>query len=346
MSNLPSNLYTHKKLRFYTGKDLLILSTDSHEPIIDGMLYEMDYIMLTADPKVGKTIFAQQIACSISSGTKFLNTFDTRKNMVWYFATEGKDEDIKDRFIRMSKYVNVEPDNIVLICCAGLRFNTQEGIGYIKYMLEKYKNRLPKVIIIDALYMSIKGSLKDDESVIDFHTVIRWFSEQCKAAVILVHHMTKPSRDRDGTYFERSDRDSYGSTFLMGAVDHCMWMEKWEKTKDDKDRFIHCDTQRSGNVVEDFRIRLNEPEPLYFTMVSVHDEEKKDMVQLLKDNPNGFTVKELEKKVKYKKSIIYSTLSELVGEGKIEKVGGKGKTYRMKVEDKKIEILNIPSVTI
>jgi RecA-family ATPase len=243
-----------KKLpfRIYTGKDILLRDETKSQPLIQGILFENDYIMIAAKKKSYKSILTMQMACNLSSGTKLLDTFKVPKpQMVWYFATEGKDEDIKDRFIRMSQYVKINTENILLICSPGFRFNSRFGTEYIKYLCEKYKDKLPKVIIIDALYMALKGSIKDDEDVNDFTTQVRVFAEHCNAAVIIVHH-TKKSTIYEGRVVDLGDEEVYGSAFLLASVDHCFLMEKLPG--DDKRAVLRCDTQRSGNIVEEIEI--------------------------------------------------------------------------------------------
>ena len=118
------------------------------------MLYEEDYIMLAAQDKMGKTILAQQIACNLTTGSPFLGVFEIPKPVnVWYIATEGKTRDLKDRFLRMSRGVKIDTSKLKLIPTV-FRFNTEKGFRCLEEIVSKYKDDLPKVIIIDALYYS------------------------------------------------------------------------------------------------------------------------------------------------------------------------------------------------
>jgi len=194
-----------KLYRVIEGDDILKLSENKADAIVEGMINENDYIMLVAEEKMGKTILAQQLACSLTKGIPFLGTFDIPKpTRVWYFATEGKAEDLKDRFIRMNRGVPMDTSMLKLIP-SSFRFNTPEGLKSLSNLIEEYKDELPKVIIIDALYRAIKGSIRNDDIVNEFHHTIAWLIEQCDCAVVLVHHMTKPQRTPTGQYMERSD---------------------------------------------------------------------------------------------------------------------------------------------
>lgn len=320
----------NKTYRVYTGDELLTLSADKSEPLVEDILFENDYIMIVAPPKMCKTVLSLQLTASLSSGTAFLDTFDIPNPVnVWYFSTEGKDEDLKDRLIRINKKVPVNANNIKLICSAGFMFNTKKGIDDINSLVKDYADSLPKVIVIDSLYAAVKGSLKDDDVVNGFHAVIRQFAERCDAAIVLVHHMRKAGKDVKGNFFQRSDDDTFGSVFLMGAVDHCFWLESWTKDKDCKlDRVLRCDTQRGGNIASDIRIRLNEPDPLHFTIVNKHEKEKANILKLITKNDDGLNVSQLIKKSTLKRSSIYVILKSLLDDEKIVKLGGKIKIYK------------------
>lgn len=322
--------------REYVGDEIITLSEHKEEPIVESILFENDYSMLIAEAKNGKTIFCQQLACNITSGTPFLGIFDVPRALpVWYIATEGKDEDLKDRFIRISKAVELNTDNLVLICSSSFRFNTVSGQRYIEELLEKHKDRLPKVIIIDALYRALKGDLNSNKDVNEFHNVVGKLADACDASVLIVHHMTKPQRNKDGDYQQRSDNDAYGSAFLMASVDQCYWLEKWYKTEDKLDRILRCDTQRGGDKIDSIRLRLIEPDPLYFVVVSKHDEEMKMIRNVLKHKNEGLNFNQLMIKCKIRKSTLYYALSDLVKYENIEKFGrGKYKMYRLKNQGK------------
>lgn len=317
-----------KPFRPYSGKEIFTLSEEKKQPIVEGFLYENDYVMITAQPKTGKSILVQQLAINLSSGTPFLDVLTVPKPVkVWYFATEGKDEDIKDRMIRISHAVQANPDNLVLFCSAGIRFNTPMG----KKLLEDLVNAadrdkcLPKVIIIDALYRAIKGSLKDDETVNDFQEVVCSMADKCDAALIIVHHMRKKQFFQDGSTAKASDDDTYGSAFLKAAVDQMYWLEKCEKNE--RDVLLKCDTQRSGKIMESYRLTLLEPDPLHFKIISLHQEEVHRLLTILSSSKLPLDVTTLKKRTGLTKSVLYAVLKEMTDSGQIKKSGNYNSSY-------------------
>jgi hypothetical protein len=305
-----------KSYRTYTGKDLFTIDGDRSQPIIEGLLYEKDFVLVVGKAKTNKSIFSMQIASSISSGTPFLDTFDVPKpRMVWYFATEGKDNDIKERFYNMSQGVDIDSDNILLICSPGFRFNTEEGVLRLNQLLKENGDRLPNVIIIDALYKSIKGSMKDDNNITDFLHVVGEFADKCHSAVILVHHKTKTMYNQ-GKALDRGDEDTYGSSFLLNAVDHSINING---TSASKSRDISITTQRSGNIVDNLKVELVAPIPLCLRIIGTGSDREAELFNIIHSSKNGVSFDQISKKFDVGKTTIYSMLKNLQANNQISK---------------------------
>ena len=325
-------LLEKKLYKVISGADILTLSSEKTDPIIDGILYPKDYIMIVAEEKMGKTIIAQQLSCNLTKGHPFLGIFDIPKPInVWYFITEGKEDDIKDRFIRMSRGVEVDINKLMLIPTF-FRFNTPLGLSALEEIVNTNTALRPDVIIVDSLYPAIKGSLRDEEVVNDFHFTIRWIQRELNCAVILIHHFTKRVRTPEGKVIERTDKDLFGSAFFAAAVDHVLWLDRWqygEKEEKGTDKILKCDTQRSGKIFDSVRIRLLEPDPLFFESVSMHMEEAHRILEVIKSGKeHGFNVDEIRLKSKVGRSVTYQVLKELLSKHLIEKSDGKVKYYK------------------
>ena len=316
-------------LRRYTGNELITLNKDKQDPIVEGILFPNDYVLLVSEPKVGKSILALQLAASISSGTPFLDTFKVSKAYkVWYFATEGKDEDIKKRLIEMKKMVPFNLDNFVLFCSAGFRLNTSIGKNGVQQLLGLYKDELPKVIIIDALYLAIQGTLKDDGVVNEFNYIIRQFAEKCDAALIIVHHTKKPTI-MDGKLYSPENKmgEIFGSIFLPAGADHIFHMGYNKKTN------LHsllCQSQRSGEIAEFITMKMEEPTPLGFIHVTEEKSGGNPLKGFLQACSQGLTIKELMKKTNSSRASIYRWIEEEKNE--IEQVSHYPAIYRLRNE--------------
>ncbi len=300
--------------KIITGPDLLVIDPTKREPLVEGFIYKKDYVMLEAEPKVGKTILTQHLTSCMSKGEPFLGVYHIPKPLrVWYFATEGKEDDLKDRWYRINKIVPMDCNNVFLIptCFA---FNSARGITCLSEIMEKLKELPPDIIVIDSVYRAIAGKLTDESVINSFHHQMAILQHEYSCAILLVHHLTKPSYNAStGKKRERGEFDGFGSVFISAAVDHVFRLEKMEKEEETnkEDRVLTCNTQRSGDIVNTLRLRLVEPDPLYFSTVSMYEKEKHIVLELIKTSKEGIGISDLIKKSSLTRSIIYYTLSEL-----------------------------------
>ena len=323
--------------KVFEGSSLLTVPEDASEPIIEDILFKNDIVMLVAEDKQGKTIMATQMACSLTVGKPFLDVFDIPEPVnVWYFAHEGKEGSIIDRLIRTGNHTGYNEDRLKVFSAPKLRWNDDHCKEGFDYLLEQYKEDLPKVIIIDPLYAAMAGDLNSNVSMGDFIHNVRCFAGECGASVILIHHMKKSQRDDKGNYYKRSDGDAYGSALMKWAVDHVFWIDTYRYAKGeeapqdnkDRDRWFKCDTQRGGNIVNGLRLKLNHDDPLYFSIVDKHIHEHHKVMALLRSNPEGMNVAELIKRSRIARASMYIILRELQEIRSVEKYGEKTKYYK------------------
>jgi len=299
------------QFRVYEGDNLLQISEEKTHPLIQDFLYENDYVLLVAKEKIGKSILALQLACNLSSGTPFLDTLEITKPVkVWYFATEGKDNDIKQRLVNMTKVIPMNKNNFKLICSAGLRINTPEDYGGMTSLLKRYKDELPKVIIIDPLYMAVKGSLKDDNVINDFTHIMRRVAEACDASILIIHHSKRPFRMTDGSIMTLGDDEIFGSAFLKASVDHVFYMGNMTHTLH---KFLKCETQRSGNIIDTMELRLHELSPLYFEQIETSKDELIKGIEELLMKHKTLTVPQLAKYLDVSRVSIYTNIKKIKG---------------------------------
>jgi len=316
--------------RLYQGQAIFQLEDNKAEAIVEGLIYENDTILIVAPPKMSKIVFAMQLACNLSSGTQFLNFLDIpRPVSVLYIATEMKDDELKDRFIRTSHFVDTNVDNLALVCTKGANFklNTPIGRRALNELITLYKQAPPKVVFIDSVYKAFYGSLTKDDVVNEFLTEVDRMSAEFDCAVVLVHHSKKATRDKDNMEYASSDADTYGSQFLIGSVDHIIRLEKIRKESAPLDRFVRCETQRTGKVITDIRIRLNEPDPLYFHMIGNVETEKASVLQMLTKETELIDISQMMKKVSLGRTKMYQCLKELLSQRLITKEGTRTKLY-------------------
>jgi hypothetical protein len=293
--------------RVYEGSGILQVSEEKTKPLVQDFLYEDDFVILMAKQKEGKSLVALQLMCNLSTGSPFLDTFEIPNPVrVWYFALEGKDNDTKRRMVHMTHKLKCDTNMVKIFCCDGIQFNTKVGMIMLSDILSKYKDELPRVIIIDPLYQAMAGSLSDDAIVRDFISKIRILSHICNASVIILHHSKRPFRLQDGTTKELGDEELFGSVFWKASVDHIFYMGAIGTTGN---KFVKCDTQRSGDIVDMFEMKLHQPNPLYWEKVNVSTDVADKVAMLMQTR--RVTVQDIMETFKLSRVSVYENLKKL-----------------------------------
>ncbi len=294
--------------------DSLYQKDSSSEPIVEHILWERDVVMLLGSEKAGKSVLAHQLACAITSGTKFLDKFKVpNPHGVIYLQSEGKEEETIDRMMSMTTYVACDKNKFARLYKKFFPIDVDE----FKEILDNKISELPflpKVMFVDAIYMSMIGDLIDNKEVRKFIANISAIVEKYKMTCVLVHHESKEPLADDGSTINRGDKGSYGSIFLRAWVDHILYLKKVGKIT----RTFSCDTQRSGKIMtkEDLVLIDN---PLHFEIRENVGATAQQIHSIIKISKNT-TVEKLAVVLGLAESTIKNGLRELLHEGKIVEV--------------------------
>lgn len=316
-------------VRCYTGSDLLRFGDTVYEPLVEGIMHRGDLVMMSGLPKSNKSTFAMQLACSLSTGTPFLGTLSVPKpGTTWYFSTEGKDDEMRERLLRMSHAVPVDLDRIKLFCSSQFKVNTPIGQKIITDTVTRYADSLPDLIILDSLYSCFKGKLTEDDVVNEYLTILRNFSEICgDATIFLFHHLKKQIKTPTGDLIRQDTNDSFGSVFFVGQADHVFTIAKSNKNK--MDRLVTCDVQRSNRIVDELYLHLNQPDPFYLSLANKHDAERDAVIKLLTTAKTGLSAQEIIETADISKSLGYIILGELERNNRVTKSKGYAGLYTL-----------------
>ena len=245
------------------------INEEADNYLIEGLLWENNNIILLAKEKVGKSIFALQMACSLSCGEAFLGEYEIPEAMpILYIQTESTRHETIQRLKAMTHEdgVSWNPDNFHLMCTHSLELDTDHCLGWLIEEIEKKKLK-PKVIFLDPLYMSMKGGLSDDEKSRDLSRNIRKLCEGFKCANVVVHHEHRTRRNKEGIKIDEGDEAIMGSFVWKAFPNHVIHL----RMRADKIRTLTCTTQRSSRVIEEMRLHLVQPLPLHYTIMGTPD---------------------------------------------------------------------------
>lgn len=179
--------------------------TIKKDSIVDNLMKSNGLYCLVARPKVGKSIFALQLAHSIATGTIFLG-FRTSPSAVLYISTEMNSAQLLNRI----KLMNLEfkEDNFFLIEQEADK--RKLNLMDLQIELQDFANNNGRFVIIDMFSGIDLNNGYDLNSYQDIgQCVLPKFRELCikyNFTILLIHHLNK-------------NNSSLGSTAIDGSVD-------------------------------------------------------------------------------------------------------------------------------
>jgi hypothetical protein len=310
--------------RSYSGTELLGLKFNKRPWLVDRVMRERDSVLFVGNEKVGKSLFIQQMMFNMTSGTPFLDQFDVaRECRVSYLQLEGELEDTQDRAERMIRSnVQFKPENFQILFYPTVDMQdlnvTQE---LFKAIMQFHQ---PDLVVVDCVYAAMRGSLSDDEAVRAFLSNVRWLKNALHCAVLMIHHRRKSRFDNHGKVVEEDDDSTFGSKFLKAFPDSIFMFSLNQKTMQ---RTLTCATQRSGDIVRDTEIVLNEPDPLYFTVGGLERGRAVELYQYLQQcGDEGASVVDIMDRFAMSRPTVFRTLRDL-GATVTHRKNGKQTTY-------------------
>lgn len=174
--------------------------------IVENLMKSNGLYCLVARPKVGKSLFALQLANSIATGTSFLG-FSTKPSPVLYISTEMSSMQIGERIEKMKLNFN---DNNFLLREQEVN-ERQLNLMDLQIDFQDFSiNYGGKFVIIDMLCGVNMDSNYDLNNYQDIGKyVMNKYRELCKKynlTILLIHHLNK-------------NNSSLGSTAIDGSVD-------------------------------------------------------------------------------------------------------------------------------
>lgn len=198
--------------------DLANLDLISH-PLVENFLYEQTATMLMADPGVGKSVLAMQLALSLANGEPLFGVLPVPKRQpVYYLQLEGSYYKAIQRLRLMQQHLPIVTGLNEGLCWDRLDLLNVLNATHVTSLVERIASwGTPAVIIFDPIYRSVMGGLSKDEVASQFCAVSDRLMQQFHCANLLVHH-THRSQFLDGKKLQEDD-PFYGSQWLKAHVD-------------------------------------------------------------------------------------------------------------------------------
>lgn len=229
--------------------------------IVENLMISNGVYLLVSHPKVGKSMFAQQLAFSLTTGEDFLG-FKVNPSHVLYITTEGDINQLNDRFKLMNLKPNVNKLHIIDIDdIPDFYIRDIEGDIY-----ELTFDKEPLFIIMD-MFKDIKFDTSYDlnnyQEIND--VVFRKLKELCRkynATLLVTHHLNK----RDETM---------GSVGLNADVSGIM------KLKESKNNYNKLTLDYKGRDLGRLELNLKRNENQTFSVIDENTDDETDYNLLL-----------------------------------------------------------------
>ena len=229
--------------------------------IVENLMISNGVYLLVSHPKVGKSMFVQQLAFSLTTGEDFLG-FKVNPSHVLYITTEGDINQLQDRFKLMNLKPNVDKLHIIDIDDIPDFYirDIERDIHELTF------NKEPLFIIMD-MFKDIKFDTSYDlnnyQEIND--VVFRKLKELCRkynSTLLVTHHLNK----RDETM---------GSVGLNADVSGIM------KLKESKNNYNKLTLDYKGRDLGRLELNLKRNENQTFSVIDENTNDETDYNLLL-----------------------------------------------------------------
>ena len=141
----------------YTEKEFLKTTFPDGEPVLEGLLYKGQNVLLVAPQKSAKTMLSMQLGLSVAHGLPFLGKWQPpRAQRVLFVACEGTNDELQDIMRRQIRALDIqhEEGNLVIIRTPYMHLNTASGESTLRGLVDSER---PDLLILDPLYRLHKG---------------------------------------------------------------------------------------------------------------------------------------------------------------------------------------------
>lgn len=198
-----------------------------------GLLVAGGLFCIAGMPGEGKSFMAQQIAYELATGRLILGLFKAKRCRVAYFELEKQNAIAVDRFMNpnwQKEYNGAYPSWLGYFGDTPQNINIDSKDDYNR-LFEAIKESKAKVVIIDSFSVTTsadENAIKPQKLAISRY---RDIAKQLNIGMVLVTHINKPKRDKEGKAIAINLSDIRGSSILSYTIDTAIGVCKKEKQK-------------------------------------------------------------------------------------------------------------------
>lgn len=298
--------------------DIMCDDSIKYEWLVDGILPKEGLVIISAHPKVGKSLLTLNLAFSVANGTKFLDR-NVKQGRVFILQLEDPEPLIKDRGVQMTG-TDISASDI-LVGAKPFEITDFDKEQDLRDRIERYD---PSLIIIDPL--TFAHDVDDEDKSAKMGRVMNLFRRialDYGICLVLVHHNRK-SGGKDGMALR-------GSSAILSSCDIAMVLNRGREAGDVTAEF----TSRMGHI-DALKMKLDADTLWFDSLGSIVEAEKKSdserAAKLLEHNP-GTKRQQLKKELGWGEKRLKKALNALESNGVLStdlpKGTGKGRPPKL-----------------
>lgn len=183
--------------------------------IEQGILPQAGRLLIAGKPKVGKSIFAENLALSLAAGIPFLNRFKPdHPTRVLLLDRELSKRSLFERLMALSDYrpgYRAAWDNLCVDHDMMVKIDQPDAYEKLHKLV---KHNGVEVIMLDTAYKFVTGDLESSTRMSKAFDVLDKLIHETGVAIVLTHHIRKSQGNSAGKNQDSPDPDNVAGSFL------------------------------------------------------------------------------------------------------------------------------------
>lgn len=197
---------------------------------IDRLLEEKSLSIIHGGGGEGKSYMTVAMAAVMAAGGDIGPLVRARKPVpVTYMQTEGNEEDFGERVkwhVERLNQRHIIDKNLHFIDIAPINMANWQDKG-VNELIGWLKETRSKVLFVDSLYSSLRGSMSSDETAMGFHETVKILRYEVPGlAIVGIHHDHRAKLDETGNVIDEGAGSFFGSGFWYNMCDQFL---KWKR---------------------------------------------------------------------------------------------------------------------